>query len=135
MRIVSQRITIINLRKPTQKNINQELQWFGSSLGLFGLRDKDKSCFRIFIELLKSAKNNKAMSSDELAKHLNLSRGTVIHHINRLMESGIVVNDHKKYLLRVENLQMLVEEIEEDIRRGCKDLREIAQDIDTQLGL
>jgi predicted transcriptional regulator len=135
MRIVGQRITIINIRKPTGKNINQELQWFGSSLGLFGLRDKDKSCFRIFIELLKSAKNRKAMSSNELARQLNLSRGTVIHHINRLMEAGIVVNDHKKYILRVENLQTLVEEIEEDVKRSCKYLREIAQDIDKQLGL
>ena len=48
------KITIIRIRKPAQSNINKELQWLGSSLGLFGLRDKDKSCFRIFIELIKS---------------------------------------------------------------------------------
>ena len=54
MAIIRQRITIINVRKPALRTINDELQWLGSSLGLFNLRDKDKSCFRIFIELLKN---------------------------------------------------------------------------------
>src|SRR3990167_11073730 len=80
------KITIISLRRPLEKTINQELQWFGNSLGLFNLRDKDKSCFRVFIELLKAAKANMPLTSDELAYRLNLSRGTVIHHINKLME-------------------------------------------------
>ncbi len=57
MHYVSQRITIINIRKPAERSINQELQWLGTSLGLFNLRDKNKSCFRIFIDLLKAAKN------------------------------------------------------------------------------
>jgi len=56
MRISRQRITIINIRKRSLDNINMKLQWLGSSLGLFNLRDKDKSCFRIFIEVIKSAK-------------------------------------------------------------------------------
>ena len=51
-----QRITIIKSDKPKSHGLNQELQWFGASLGLFGLRDKDKSCFRIFIALIKGLK-------------------------------------------------------------------------------
>ena len=75
------------------------------------------------------------MSSDELAAKLNLSRGSVIHHINKLMESGIVVYGKKKYLLRVDNLKSLVDEIEKDIERACSDLKEIAGDIDRRLNL
>ena len=100
-----QRITIMNIRKPVQKNVNQELQWLGSSLGLFNLRDKDKSCFRVFIELIKNAKKNFPVSSDELAYRLGLSRGTVIHHIHRLLDSGIVVQANKGYILRVSTLR------------------------------
>jgi biotin operon repressor len=133
MRFISQKITIINVRKPAEKSLNQELQWLGSSLGLFNLRDKNKSCFRIFIELLKSAKLNKPLSSDQLADNLNLSRGTVIHHINRLMEAGLVIHEGNNYYLRVNNLSELIEELEKDISRTLKDLRDIAGKIDTRL--
>ncbi len=130
-----QKITIIKSSKPYRKDLNEELQWFGSSLGLFNLRDKDKSCFRIFIELLKGAKQKKPFTSDEIAEKLNLSRGTVIHHINKLMESGLVINEKNRYMLRVDNLKVLIEELESDIQRTCKDLKEIAKDIDDRLGL
>ncbi|MBU0627678.1 MAG: HTH domain-containing protein [Nanoarchaeota archaeon] len=135
VRIYRQKIIIVTSRKPVERAINEELQWFGDSLGLFNLRDKDKSCFRVFIELLKSTKRKQAVSSDDLAYRLNLTRGTVIHHINKLMESGIVVYEKKKYLLRVDNLKQLVEEIRKDIDRTCLDLREVAEEIDRRLGL
>ena len=135
IRIYHQKITIVKARKPVENTINEELQWLGSSLGLFSLRDRDKSCFRIFIELIKSAKRKQALSSDEMAYRLNLTRGTVIHHINRLIESGIVIHEKKKYLLRVTNLKDLVDEIRKDIERTCVDLKEVADEIDGRLGL
>lgn len=132
---IRQRITIVNIRRPAEHNVNQELQWLGTSLGLFNLRDKDKSCFRVFIELLKSSKQHRTLTSDELAERLDLSRGTIIHHVNKLMESGLVVHEGNTYTLRVENLKSLIEEIEKDIKRATEDLKEIAKDIDNRLGL
>ncbi|MBI2656977.1 winged helix-turn-helix transcriptional regulator [Candidatus Woesearchaeota archaeon] len=132
---IRQRITIVNIRKPSEHNVNQELQWLGSSLGLFNLRDKDKSCFRVFIELLKSAKAKQDLTSDELSAKLFLTRGTIIHHINRLIESGLVIHEGNSYTLRVENLKSLIEEVEKDIKRACEDLKEVAKEIDERLGL
>lgn len=134
MRITHQRITIIRARKPA-RTLNDELQWFGNSLGLFNLRDKDKSCFRVFIELLKAAKLDKPLTSEEIALKLNLTRGTVIHHINKLMESGIVVHQKNKYMLRVNNLEILIDEIRKDAERTLDDLRRVAKEIDQFLGL
>tara|TARA_Y100000310_G_C20698749_1_gene827737 strand:- start:3676 stop:4086 length:411 start_codon:yes stop_codon:yes gene_type:complete len=130
-----QRITIIKSNRPVVHDINEQLQWLGSSLGLFNLRDKDKSCFRIFIELLKSAKKKISLSSDELASKLSLSRGTVVHHLNKLMQAGIVVHDQGKYILRVENLEVLIDELQKDIKRTTEDLKDIAKEIDKVLGL
>lgn len=135
IRIFHQRITIVRARKPAERSINDELQWVGDSLGLFNVRDKDKSCFRVFIELLKAAKLKHPLSSDELAYRLGLSRGTVIHHITRLMESGIVVAHKNRYMLRVDNLTELISEVEEDIKRTCNDLKRVADNIDKRLGL
>ena len=135
MIISKQKITIISTVKPKTQNVNDELRWFGASLGLFNLRDRDMSCFRIFIELLKSAKSRLSLSSDEIAYKLNLSRGTVMHHINRLMSAGIVVSDRNRYSLRVENLDLLIDELEKDFARTFAELKKVARDIDGHLGL
>lgn len=135
MVFIRQRITIVNIRKPAEHNVNEELQWFGTSLGLFNLRDRDKSTFRVFIELLKSAKANTPITSDELASRLSLTRGTIIHHINKLMESGIVIHEGNRYILRVDTLKSLIDEMEKDLKRACEDLKEVAKEIDERLGL
>lgn len=131
--MIQQRITIIKIRRPERPSLNEELQWFGSSLGLFNLRDKDKSCFRIFIELLRATKDNSSISSDDLAEKLHLTRGTVVHHLHKLMETGLVVYERKGYMLRVQNLSALIEELEEDMARTCATLRKIAEDIDRRM--
>ncbi len=133
--IISKKITIVKISKPSQRDLNHELQWFGDSLGLFNLRDKDKSCFRIFIELIKAAKLREPLTSDEIAEKLNLSRGTVIHHINKLMEAGIVIHLKNRYMLRVDNLAALIDELHRDIRKTCISLKTIAVDIDKAMGL
>lgn len=135
MMLYQHKITLISSGKPLKRSLNEELRWFGISLGLFGQRDRDKSCFRLFIELLKNAKESKTATSDELSYKTNLSRGTVVHHLNRLMESGIVKKEGKRYLLRVRNLTVLVDEIESDIRRACEGLKEVAKEIDALLHL
>ncbi len=130
-----QKITIIRSERPVDRNVNEALQWFGTSLGLFNLRDKDKTCFRVFIELIKAAKRQEPISSDDIANKLGISRATVIHHINKLVDSGLVVVDRNKYILRVSNLRALVDELSKDTERTLNDLREIAKEIDRSLGL
>ena len=129
------RITIVNVRKPQQVSVNDELQWFGSSLGLFGERDRDKSCFRIFIELIKAIKATGGLSSDELAERLGLSRATVIHHLNTLMERGIVAHAGNKYIMRGERLSLLVEDLQRDMQRTMEEMKKAAEELDRLLQL
>jgi predicted transcriptional regulator len=135
MRTFYQRFTFIRSSRPVKKNINEKMQWFGLSLGLFSLRDRDKSSFRIFIELVKAAKIKAGLSSDELAEKLGLSRGTVVHHLKKLDEQGLISSEKNRYILRVENLERLVNELEKDMKRTCEDLKEVAQEIDSRLDL
>ncbi|MBI4151270.1 helix-turn-helix domain-containing protein [Candidatus Woesearchaeota archaeon] len=135
MAFIQRRITIVTVRKPPRANLNDELQWFGSSLGLFGQRDKDKSMFRVFLELVKAAKTGRPLSSDAIAETLDLTRGTVVHHINKLIESGIVLYDGRHYWLRDNSLELLIEEVQKDTERTIEDLRKAAREIDQMLGL
>ena len=75
------------------------------------------------------------MSSDELAYRLSLSRGTVVHHINKLMDAGIVIHHQGRYMLRVDNLSSLIDEVEKDLKRTCDGLKAVAKEIDGMLDL
>ena len=123
------KITLIKLEKP-KNEINEEIQWLCKSLGLFGERDKEKSCYRVFIELLK---HNKGLSSDEIAEKARITRGTVIHHINKLIDSGLIISQKNKYKLRMRTFSKLMKEIEEDVDETLKEMGKIAKKIDKQL--
>jgi len=127
------RITIIKNSKPKTRTINEELQWFGQSLGLFGKRDKDKSCFRIFIVLIKQASKDSGLSSDEISFRLNLTRGTVVHHLNKLMDSGIVINRRGKYFLSVNTLEELVSSMKKNAESFFEELENVAKAIDERM--
>lgn len=129
------KITIIQTRRPARQSINDKLQWLANSLGLLNLRDKDNSCFRVFIELIKAAKTEKQLTSDQLAYILGLSRGTIVHHLNKLIESGLIVVRKNRYFLRVNNLKQLISEVERDVDDTLRDLKQMAKEIDDQLGL
>src|SRR3989344_7954256 len=118
------KITIVNIKKPKQKNLNQDLQWFSRSIGLFSKRDKEKSCFRIFIELLKS---EKGLTSDEIADFSNLARATTIHHLKNLIEAGLVKKEKNRYFLIERDLESLVKKIENNIEITLRELKEIAK--------
>ena len=128
------KITILRVRKTLPDNVNEELQYIGDSLGLFNLRDKNSSCFRIFIVLLKKAKFDEISSSDEIADRLSLTRGTVVHHLNMLRDSGLVIREKGGYILRERNLEKLILEIKRDLTSTMDHLIDVAKIVDRKLG-
>lgn len=133
--LVMQKITVIKIRRSRREdNINDELKWLGSSLGLFGLRDRDSSCFRVFITLLKKTRKNEPTSSDEIAEKLKLSRGTVVHHLTKLMNSGLAVKEREGYLLKEATLEGVIEEMKRELERLFEELKEVAKEVDEKLG-
>ena len=127
--------TIIKTPKPDSRNVNELLQWLGISLGLFSQRDKDKSCFRIFIELLKASKHSKLLSSEEIAQKAKLSRATVVHHLNKLMESGLIESIKNRYKLKEDKLEELINSIEKEINKTLNEIKEVSRKLDILLGL
>ncbi|MBM3200645.1 helix-turn-helix transcriptional regulator [Candidatus Woesearchaeota archaeon] len=123
------RVTILRIEKP-RNEINEEIQWLCQSLGLFGERDKEKSCYRVFLELLK---NHKGLTSDEIAQSTHITRGTVIHHISKLSEEGLIINQKNMYKLRTKTLYRLIKELETDIEETFQEMEKIAKKIDKRL--
>jgi predicted transcriptional regulator len=122
-------------RRPQRGDVNLKIQYFGRCMGLFGLRDKDQSCYRLFIELVKSARDGDPISSQELAYKLDLTRGTVVHHLNHLMNAGIVKVSENRYSLKESSLKLVIKSVKLELDEAMENLKQVALELDTELGL
>jgi len=115
------------------EDINTQLQWLCQSIGLFTARDYDSSLYRLFIELIKDAKIVHYSTSDELAERIDLTRGTVIHHLNKLMDAGIVIRQKNYYILKEKDVKKLVVSMRSDINEFFDEIEKSAEKIDRLL--
>lgn len=114
-------------------DINTDLQWLCYSLGLFPIRDYNSSMYRLFIELVKDRRTERVSTSDELAARVGLTRGTVVHHLNKMMETGIVLRSEAGYALRDATVERMVGSIRREVDRLFTDIEDVAKRIDEQL--
>jgi len=132
------RITILRGAAPpasVQGDINRELQWFCTSLGLVGNRDRNLSTYRIFVTLLKARQKHQLLSSDAIATETALNRATVIHHLNKLASSGLIQEEKERYGLAVDSMEDLVKHLQAEIERSMRELEQVSKRIDERLGL
>ena len=123
-------ITIKKIKRPKTSDLNQDIQIISQSLGLFTKRDKEKSCFRVFVEILK---NKQGLSAEEITLNTHITRATVIHHLNSLIKSDLVIKKGHKYYLRSKNVEELIKDLNKDINETLNELNKTAKNIDKQL--
>ncbi len=112
-----------------------DLEWLCFSLGLISPRDKEKTSMKIFDLLLKAASKGEYLTTDDIAEKIGMTRGAVIHHLNRMLDLGLILQRGGRYTLRTNNLEELVDEIERDIQNTMKIIRKISEDIDRKFKL
>jgi DNA-binding transcriptional ArsR family regulator len=133
---VGNEINIIKRDVPDGANLNDLLQWYGASIGLFSPRDKDSSCFRVFITLFHDVKDgSKGLKSEEIAGQTDLSRGTVVHHLNKLRDRGIVAQADSEYFLKVDSLTEMTSLLREEVNDALDDIDSVAGRVDDHLSL
>ena len=123
---------IIIVKKETPRlEVNEEIRGISDMFGLLDSdRDKERSCYRVFIELVDK---RKPLRSDDIAFNSRLSRGTVVFHLNKLIESGLVVNEDNKYKLTEKKLSIIIRKIRKELSEYLKEAEEIAKDFETKL--
>ena len=126
---------ILDVRIPSTVDYNQDVEWICRSFGFLEARDKRKTAARIFKLLLEAAREGKGLSSDELAAKIGLTRGTVVHHLIKMIKGGLVIYHEGQYKLRGRSLRSTLGEIERDINRVFENLYKVAVSIDETLGL
>ncbi len=135
MKKVLRQFMIKKLREPVEKQLDEDIEWVCSSLGFVTPRDQDKTAFRILKALIKSAKDKKGLTSEELTEYVEPTIGSVIYHLKKLMRAGLVVKLNSTYELRMNSFLKTIDEIEKEILTSLADIKRIAKDIDSKVGL
>jgi predicted transcriptional regulator len=126
---------ILDVRIPPTTDFDRDVEWVCKCFGFLESRDKEKTAAKIFKALLEAMKQGKGLSSDELAESIGLTRGTMVHHLNKLIQSGLAVHREGHYELRGTSLRRTVQEIKRDVNRVFENIEHVAQSIDESLGL
>lgn len=124
------KIVIRSVDKPAYKGPDELIQWFCEALGLSNANGKDSIEAEILKRFIVAAANNTGISSSQIRLKPEVARSTVIYHINRFIDSGLVVKRGRKYYLRAQELSGSIEEIEYDINREMMRLLDTAREFD-----
>lgn len=118
---------------PRKKDMEEDLEWLCQSLGLRGEEDRrDELGVEIFKSLVRATYKNEPVRSTIICRRVNVSRGAVVYHLNRFIEMGLVVRRGREYTLRRSSLSRTLEEMESDMERMIRRMREIAEYIDSR---
>ena len=125
---------VLSVRKPSIIDAEKDFEWICRSFGFLESRDKMKTAYNIFRVIVETSTDTSGITSDELAEKLHFSRGTIIHHLNKLTKSGLIIHHESKYKLRGTSLKNTIEEIQRDVNRIFEDLESISASMDEILG-
>ena len=130
-----QRIIIMDINKPRVDKPKEEIKWICESLGFRSGRDIEDTSFKILNEMLGQFKKHDNIATEEIAKSLRIESPTVNHHIRNLMESGFVLREKRKVVLRGGSLSHAIEEMKRDSDKMFERIMEVARKIDDEFGL
>lgn len=132
---VSFNIIVRRVERPIRKDLEDELDWICQSFGFFEPIDKEKTAATIFKLLVRAAESGKPLTSSDLAGMVNMSRGSVINHLNNLIQSGLIVKQGRYYYPRSKSIYRLIKEVEDDILSTLQRMERTAHEIDKAFGI
>ncbi|MDO8538652.1 MAG: winged helix-turn-helix domain-containing protein [archaeon] len=126
------RLMIRRIERPSRDSFEEEFNWLCKSLGFFEPIDKEKTASQIFMKIVKSTEQGKGISSTQLSESVEMSRGSIINHLNNLQEAGLIERDGRVYRTRASSVSGTIDELEADVMLVFQQMRKIATEIDKE---
>ena len=129
------RITIRKVERPVAPDLFADFDWICRSLGFFDHSEGENAPSQLFREVFLASERGNPATSTQLAEKIGLSRGATINHLNNLQRAGLVEKHGRAYVPRAKSMSNIVDEIEGDIARVFKGMRETALQLDSDFAL
>ncbi len=125
-------LTVVRPRSSSRPE--DELEVFCRRLSIISSRDMDGTVTVVFRSMLQEGRA-RPVGSSELAGLTRLNRVTIIHHLQRLEQMGLVEHTERKYRLRVHDLGEAVEQMREQMMRSFEEAESIAERLDKEMDI
>jgi predicted transcriptional regulator len=125
-------IVIRSVEKPDFKRGRPDalIRWFCEAFGL-STEKGDELEEEILKDFIYAAFRDSGLSSSEIKLDRPTPRSTVVYHLNRFVDMGIVVKRGRKYYLRATDMSRVVEELEYDMNREMMKMLDMAKELDS----
>jgi len=128
-----QQIMIRFMEKPDQNDAEGIIRWFCDVFGLSNPEAENPVEEQILKFFVEAARDEKGLSSGELDLETKLARSTVIYHLNRFRDAGLIVKRGRKYYLRAGQMEKVIQEIGYDLERELRGLIDASKRLDMML--
>ncbi len=126
-----ERIVIKSISKPQKEDIDHLSMWFCEVFDL-GNREDEIEPGILKVMIIRS-NSGKGVTSKELNKELDIPRSTVIYHLNRFIDVGLIIRKGRQYYLRSDDLASTIEDIQAEMFREFNRVIDFAQRMDNIL--
>ena len=128
------RIVIKTVERASNKTPTGFVKWLCEVLDLAEDNESAKALDQQILEkLIVASRLNTGITSSEIGKKEGIARSTVIYHLNRLINTGLVTKKGRKYYLRAIDVASTIKEMEYDIDREFSRIHDAAQEFDRML--
>ena len=111
-----------------QEEVEEELARLFRTMHLMSERDIDATMTRVFRAMMRMGRE--PVGSTELSRQAGLNRITVIHHLKRLENAGVVEKRETKYVMRVQSIEEMMDEMRSDMEKQFEEMERMARELD-----
>ena len=111
-----------------EDDLDAGLDFIYQCLGLGDERDQVGKL--VFRALVKASRKGEGISSRDIMQLGAVTQAAIVYHLNQFKRSGLVIKEGRNYYLRGHTLEHTLEEMEGDMLRRFKRLKEIGKKID-----
>ncbi len=127
------KITLYSQRPPEDEEVQAIVDWLCNSLGLVSGRDKERTAATIFKRIVEASERGERLTTTQLAEELDVTRGTINHHLRNFIEAGLLTREKRTIRLRRHSLSRTIEELRRDADRIFDELKRFAEEVDEEL--
>ncbi|MDE1846251.1 MAG: hypothetical protein KGH53_03160 [Candidatus Micrarchaeota archaeon] len=128
--VAEEKIVVRQVQKPKKENVDTLVSWFLKSLDLSEENSLEPELLK---KIVAANFEGSGITSMELHVRLETPRTTVIYHLNRFINSGLVVRKGRKYFLRATDMESTFEEMQADMVREFGRMMEFAEKFDQMM--
>ncbi len=118
-------------QKRQSQDIDAELAELCKMMRIMSERDTDGTLPQVLKAMMVEGKG-KPVSGSDLSRISGINRITIIHHLGRLEDAGLVRRSEGKYILKVQSAEDMLVEFRKEMERHFELMDEMARLFDEQ---